>query len=201
MAIQQPAELNDTALEQMSKFERPIPGQSLTSDPDNPRAWEQPPEHSSIKTAIPDIFSFLIQEENFINIVLSLDEKIAVADLAAIVLFTGFQEGKWNPDLMLLLLEPTMYIIMALAEKAEMGDNYVLYRGEEKDDVDPEEEVDTLKRAASLENFKLDSISPQSIPAEIREKLENLEVPQSLLERTEEPITEEEAAPESLLAR
>ena len=208
MTIQQPIELNDTAIEQMSKFERPIPGQSLTADPDTPRAWEQPPEHVSVKTAIPDIFSFLISEENFISIVSSLQQKIAVADLAAVILFTGFQEGKWNPDLMLLLLEPTMYMIMALAERAEMGDNYVLYRGEEKDDVDPDKEVDTLERISALENFKLNSISPQSVPQEIREKIENLPIPESLLQRQEpeqeqEPELEEaeEPVPESLLAR
>ena len=209
MATQQPVELNETAIEQMSKFERPIPGQSLTSDPDNPRAWEQPPEHTSIRTAIPDIFSFLIQEENFINLVMALDKRVAVADLAAMILFTGFQEGKWNPDLLLLLLEPTMYMIMAMAEKAEMGDNYVLYRGEEEDDVDPEKELKTLRNMGALENFKLDKISSQSVPTEIREKIENLNIPEkleSLLQKTEELPEEEEEQEEqepteSLLAR
>ena len=205
MATQQPVELNETAIEQMSKFERPIPGQSLTSDPDNPKAWEQPPEHTSIRTAIPDIFSFLIQEENFINLVMALDKRVAVADLAAMILFTGFQEGKWNPDLLLLLLEPTMYMIMAMAEKSEMGDNYVLYRGEEEDDVDPEKELKTLRNMGALENFKLDQISAQSVPTEIREKIENLNIPEkleSLLQKTEELPEEVEQEPtESLLAR
>jgi len=209
MATQQPVELNETAIEQMSKFERPIPGQSLTSDPDNPKAWEQPPEHTSIRTAIPDIFSFLIQEENFINLVMALDKRVAVADLAAMILFTGFQEGKWNPDLLLLLLEPTMYMIMAMAEKSEMGDNYVLYRGEEEDDVDPEKELKTLRNMGALENFKLDQISAQSVPTEIREKIENLNIPEkleSLLQKTEELPEEEEEQEEqepteSLLAR
>ena len=208
MTIQQPVELNETAIEQMSKFERPIPGQSLTNDPDNPKAWERPPEHTSIKTAIPDIFSFLVQEENFINLVMALDKRVAVADLATMILFTGFQEGKWNPDLMLLLLEPTMYMIMAMAEKAEMGDNYVLYRGEEDDDVDPEKELKTLRNMGALENFKLDQISSQSVPTEIREKIENLNIPEkleSLLQKTEElpeEIEEAEQEPtESLLAR
>ena len=33
-------------------------------------------------------------------------------------MFKGFQDGKWNPDLMLLLIEPSVYIIMWLADKA-----------------------------------------------------------------------------------
>tara|TARA_R100000008_G_scaffold60712_1_gene38156 strand:+ start:3572 stop:4165 length:594 start_codon:yes stop_codon:yes gene_type:complete len=191
-------ELNQTAIDQMSKFDGPIPGESFTADPDNPKPHMLPPEHTSVKTAIPDLFVFLTQEENFINIVLSLDNKIPVADLATVILFTGFTEGKWNPDLMLLLLEPTMFMIMALAEKAEMGDNYVLYRGEEKDDVDPEEELKSLNKLSSLQNFKVQKISQDSVPTEIREKLENLEVPSSLLNRTQEETLEPEE-PQSLL--
>tara|TARA_R100001082_G_scaffold111244_1_gene94395 strand:+ start:906 stop:1520 length:615 start_codon:yes stop_codon:yes gene_type:complete len=198
-------ELNQTAIDQMSKFDGPIPGESFTADPDNPKPHMLPPEHTSVKTAIPDLFIFLTQEENFINIVLSLDNDVPVADLASIILFTGFQEGKWNPDLMLLLLEPTMFMIMALAERAEMGDDYILYRGEEKDDVDPEEEIKNLdKLSSSFDKFKVEKISEESVPAEIREKLENLKVPSSLLNRTtqqeelpEEPPTP--AEPQSLL--
>ena len=96
-------------------------------------------------------------------------------------------------------------MIMALAEKAEMGDNYVLYRGEEKDDVDPEEEIKNLdKLSSSFDKFKVQKISEESVPVEIREKLENLKVPSSLLNRTtqqeelpEEPTTRTE--PQSLL--
>ena len=32
--------------------------------------------------------------------------------------YVGFREGKWNPDLMMMLIEPFMYLLMALAEKA-----------------------------------------------------------------------------------
>ena len=57
----------------------------------------------------------------------------------------------------------------------------------------------------ALENFKLDQISAQSVPTEIREKIENLNIPEkleSLLQKTEELPEEAEQEPtESLLAR
>jgi hypothetical protein len=51
--------------------------------------------------------------------------------IVQILLFKGFQEGKWSPDLMLLLIEPTIYIVMWLADQAGIdatldsdGDNW-----------------------------------------------------------------------------
>ena len=32
----------------VSPFSKPIPGQSLTNDPDEPYAWEKPPEYLSL---------------------------------------------------------------------------------------------------------------------------------------------------------
>ena len=51
--------------------------------------------------------------------------------IASITLYSGFLEGKWNPDLMVMLMEPTMYMIMALAEKAEIP--YQLEAGDYKE--------------------------------------------------------------------
>ena len=48
------------------------------------------------------------------------------------VLYAGFKEGQWNPDLMMMLLEPLMYVVIALCEKA--GVEYSLYSGDEDDD-------------------------------------------------------------------
>ena len=33
-------------------FERPVPGQSLTNDPDTKYAWEQPPKYTDVSSAI-----------------------------------------------------------------------------------------------------------------------------------------------------
>ena len=50
----------------------------------------------------------------------------------------GFQKGMWNPDLMLMLIEPTAYMLIALAERA--GIEMVVYQGQ-LDDVDETEEI------------------------------------------------------------
>ena len=97
---------------------RPIPGQSLTADPDNPRPFEQPPEYVSIHEAAEFIFGNLIQKENYIGVMEELMDGRSVMELTQVTLFAGFYKGLWNPDLMLLLLEPVAYMVLALAERA-----------------------------------------------------------------------------------
>ena len=95
-----------------------IAGQSLTNSPDQPYNWERPAEHSNPNEAMMYVFETLTVPETTANILLSISNGVGVIDIASITLYSGFLEGKWNPDTMLLLMEPTMYMIMALAEKA-----------------------------------------------------------------------------------
>ena len=44
---------------------RPIPGQSLTSDPSSPAPYEKPPQYTSVHEASEEIFSGLIEEETY----------------------------------------------------------------------------------------------------------------------------------------
>ena len=168
---------------------RAIPGQSLTNDPDQKYSWEQPPELTSTREASVFVFEILTVPETTENILLSLNKGISVIDIASIVLYNGFIEGKWNPDLMMLLMEPTMYMLMALAEKA--GIDYQLEAG---DNVRPEQmsgekAVNVLQGGINeLDKIRKQSVSrvnPQSVPTDIREIIEEKEIQPSLLERLE----------------
>jgi hypothetical protein len=112
-------------------------------------------------------------------------------------LFKGFTEGKWNPDLMMLLAEPTAYMLMALAERANI--DFKIYRGEEEDDNEEETlfnvEVskEKLKALRSVSGSK--DIPKGMIPKEIEEQIEELPA-SGLLAKPEE----EEPA-DSLLGR
>ena len=60
------------------------------------------------------------------------------------IIKTGFlAEGKWNPDLMLLLIEPTLYLLISIADYGDVK-NYTLY-AEEVDDPDTEISDDDVK--------------------------------------------------------
>ena len=45
--------------------------------------------------------------------------------IAQVTLYKGYTEGKFSPDLMLMLIEPTLYLLIAIADYAEIKD-YIL---------------------------------------------------------------------------
>ena len=81
------------------------------------------------------MFLELSEPEAFHSIMDLVRNDVPVGDIAQVVLTDGFQKGLWNLDLMLLLMEPTMYMIIAFAEKAGIQD-YVTYEGEQDDPSD-----------------------------------------------------------------
>jgi hypothetical protein len=176
---------------------RAIPGQSLTNSPETPHRWEQPPEFSEPHKAMLQIFETITEKESLSNILLSLAKKVSVIDLSSIILYSGFIEGKWNPDLMTLLMEPTMYMIMYLGDKANLDYSMDSRRENNVDEASGEEQ---LKRITSsldeLKQVAADRVSPMSVTPEIKEELEAVELPTSLLDRVET-----EPANDSLLSR
>ena len=176
---------------------RAIPGQSLTNSPETPHRWEQPPEFSEPHKAMLQIFETITEKESLSNILLSLSKKVSVVDLSSIILYSGFIEGKWNPDLMTLLMEPTMYMIMYLGDKANLDYSMDSRRENNVDEASGEEQ---LKRITSsldeLKQVAADRVSPMSVTPEIKKELEAVELPTSLLDRVET-----EPANDSLLSR
>jgi len=169
---------------------RPIPGQSLTNDPSQPYNWEKPAEYTNPKEAMLFVFESLTEPETTSNILLSLGKGVGVIDIASITLYTGFIEGKWNPDLMMLLMEPTMYMVMALAEKAEI--DFVMDAGDKVDEEEilGDKAVEEIEKGiGSLEAMRKQAaqrVSPQSVPQEVREVIEETEIAPSLLEKVEQ---------------
>lgn len=135
---------------------------------------------------------------------------VAIEDITTTYLLSGFSEGLWNADLLILLMESVAFMIMGLAEK--VGLDYKLYEGEEEDDeleeinedYEDEERKTSLDKSIEVLRNRL-KLNPEN--KEIEQKIE--EVPEekitkvkSLLEQSEEQ-TEAQPVPEqptSLLA-
>ena len=177
-----------------------IPGQSLTNSPDQPYNWEKPSEYTNPREAMLYVFESLTVPETTTNILLSLDNGVGVIDIASITLYSGFLEGKWNPDLMLLLMEPTMYMIMALAEKADIDFDLEAGDRDKPEEMSAESQLETITSGVSeldkMRKMAASRVSPQSVPQEVREIIEKTELSPGLLERVEE-----EKQSKSLLGR
>ena len=193
-------EYNQEGIDALVNSSRPIPGQSLTDNPDQSYPWESPPEYTNFNQAFNYLAEELLEEEIYVPLMIAMGQGVPIADITLQLLQRGFQEGKWNPDMFLMLIEPTMYLLMALAEKS--GIEPRLY-GDEEEDLDPEDEDDIAKmKANNLAEITKEKVgdmpkAPSGVlPQEIVEEIEALEVPESLLARPEP-----QEQPESLLGR
>ena len=173
---------SNDALQNLSQLDRPIPGQSLTNSPDAPLPFEGPPVHTELAPAIEALIVMLCEPEGFHLIVNALRDGLPVGEMAEQILFEGFSQGQWNPDLMLLLVEPIMYILIALADMANVEP-----RIDDDDDDEPEERLSHIEKAIELAKEK---VVPSQIPVAIKSKVEKLtedikSSPQSLLSKEE----------------
>jgi len=180
-------------LEFLGQMQRPIPGQSLTNSPDSPYPWEQPPEFTEIQPAIESLYISLTEDDAYEAIVDLIDADNTIADAAQVVLYAGFEEGLWNPDLMTLLIEPTMYLIMGLVERAGRLEYKIDREPEVEDEEDKLQQVTAMeqllsKTAVQAEEDKVSGVQKGVLPKEIETKLKEIKVPESLLapDNTEE---------------
>ena len=100
-------------------FDAPTPGQSLTDTPGNAN-WEHPPQFVKVDEEAEYIWDKLHSEEVLTQIISFLENEIPVEAIARMVLFGGFTEGKWTPDVAVLLAEIVFKQIMAIGVKAEI---------------------------------------------------------------------------------
>ena len=186
-------------------FEGPVAGQSLTNDPENPYPWEKAPEMTSVKMATEKIFFDLLKEDNLTTVATLMSQKTPVADIANLLLTAGFQKGKWNPDLMLNLLEPTMYMLMAIAEKA--GIEPVLTRDDAdviiEDDEDQAlqdlqtsrtETRNVIPEGKGFKDAQIQKINPASVGGDIKKQLDTLDsakIKQSILQKQKPALQEQ----------
>lgn len=136
--------------EEMSKMDRPIPGMSLTNDPENPAPYEKPTEFTNVHEACQYLWSLVTEDETYEGLMTGLSKGVPLMPIVETILFDEFRQGKWNPDLMLMLVEPFAYMIIALAERLNID---VDIDGEE-DEVEvfgvsvQEEKLNKLREAA-----------------------------------------------------
>jgi|TARA_R110002049_G_scaffold49756_5_gene141928 hypothetical protein len=167
---------NQQFQDHLANMDRPIPGESLTEDPDIPQSYVGSPEFTKPQEALDYLFTVLSGESSYVPMMSALAENSTVMEMTQMILYAGFNEGKWNPDLMMLLIEPTAYMIMALAERADI--DYVVTDDEDDDMF-----------GATLGSDRLESLESTEVPegAEgIADKVAAAELP-SLMSKPEAP--------------
>ena len=69
-------EYNQEGIDALVNSSRPIPGQSLTEDPNNSYPWEGPPEYTDFRTAFNYIAEELLEEEIYVPLVVAMGQGV-----------------------------------------------------------------------------------------------------------------------------
>jgi|TARA_B110000908_G_C10217355_1_gene433453 hypothetical protein len=178
-----------------AKMGRPIPGQSLTNDPENPAPFEKAPEMTNVHEASMYLWDFVTEEETYAALMTAIDNEVPVMHIVQTILFNEFQQGKWNPDLMLMLAEPLAYMLIALAERLDL-DIKIDTEEEEGDVFGVEMEtasIEKLRESAKESGMLPQGFVTEEMDAKMKQlpEISLLENPEVEEEAVEAPATEQ----------
>jgi len=125
--------IDEDAVKTVNPFNRPIPGQSLTNSPDEPRPWERPPEITNFREAVDRSVADILEPNTYIEMVVAMSDGIPIRSLVNMFTKAGIYMGKWNPDMALQMIEPLTYVFLGIAEKE--GIDPVIESNEEDSDL------------------------------------------------------------------
>ena len=153
----------------ISNFDAPIPGQSLTSEPKS-WSWERPPRFVKKEDAALFIWDKLHTQDQLERMIVLLDIGVSVQSLTKTIVFGGFVEGMYTPDLAVLLFPVVERMIFSIGKKAEVK-NLVLSKPK-KDNT--KELVNQLLKSRNIDEDRLIAFEKEENRRE-EEKEESLE--------------------------
>ena len=146
------------------KLDRPTPGQSLTNDPENPMPFEKAPEYTDLTTALEYYFATFTEEGTYDRLLEIISGGTPIMEVVQLVLYQGFQEGLFNPDLMLLLAEPLAYMLAAFCEQENI--EFVI-QDDDEEDMEEEQSLPMMKQALG----QIKEPTPDVVPKQVQSLL------------------------------
>lgn len=158
-------DIENTFIQKASQLDRAIPGESLTNDPETPMPFEQAPQYTDLATALEYYFATFTEEDNYEQLLETIAGGMPIMDLVQIFLYQGFQDGLFNPDLMMLLAEPLAYMLAALCEQE--GVEFVIQADDEEDMEEEEQSLPMMKKALG----QIKEPTPEVVPEQVQSLL------------------------------
>lgn len=160
-------EIDSVYREKAGQLARPIPGESLTNDPENPMPFERPPEYTDLTTALEYYFATFTEEGTYDRLLEIIAGGTPIMEVVQLVLYQGFQEGLFNPDLMMMLAEPLAYMLAAFCEQENI--EFVIQADDEEDMQEEEEEQSLPMMKQALGQIK--EPTPDVVPEQVQSLL------------------------------
>lgn len=161
-------------------FSAPIPGESLTKIPGG-SPLEHPPQFPDIESASEYMFDTMVEPRQLARVVTLLKHKVTCEAIARAIIFAGFTQGKWTPDVALLLARPALYMVAAVAERSKHNGllkTYTIMNPDREQqqfmlgfaglgDEPTEAEIDTTEDQLEDKPLNLDNLDPAAAEGSI----------------------------------
>lgn len=159
--------------------DHPIPGQGMTQDPDQPLPHEKPPEFTDLADFMEELFMELTDEDRLPRVLGALRAELPVENIAEKILRLKVQKGAINVDLMIMGIEPVIYMLISLATYA--GIDAVLYPegDDELDDDGDDTMISKFKQGAK----ELSEGTEEDKPLDVADIQAPVNVPRNLMDR------------------
>ncbi len=157
-------EIDQVYREKAGQLDRPVPGESLINDPDNPMPFEKAPEYTDLTTALEYYFATFTEEGTYESLLETIAGGTPIMDIVQLILYQGFQDGLFNPDLMMMLAEPLAYMLAAFCEQENI--EFVI-QGDDEEDMEEEQSLPMMKQALG----QIQEPSPEAVPEQVQSLL------------------------------
>ncbi len=157
-------EIDQVYREKAGQLDRPVPGESLINDPDNPMPFEKAPEYTDLTTALEYYFATFTEEGTYDSLLETIAGGTPIMDIVQLILYQGFQDGLFNPDLMMMLAEPLAYMLAAFCEQENI--EFVI-QGDDEEDMEEEQSLPMMKKALG----QIQEPSPEAVPEQVQSLL------------------------------
>ena len=130
-------------------FNAPVPGQSLTDAPGG-NAWERPPRYTKVGEVADVLMKKIFQKENVRQTLIMLDSGLSVEAVAKTILFAGFSEGQFTPDVAILVGRLVFEAVLTIGIIGEIKNLKITIKPQDREKNDFEFEMGQLKFAKSI---------------------------------------------------
>ncbi len=145
-------------LEEVS-FDRPIPGQGMTSEL-GARPWEKPPQYTTVDEALSYYLPKLSDDEFAKNLINVMEMGVPITSLANTIQMSSVMEGRHSVDVGILILPVLIEAMRFIGDSANI--EYVVGNEGKKSKVDD----DLAKRVATEMNLNHEEETEENIVEE-----------------------------------
>jgi len=131
------------------EFNAPIPGQSLTDDPGNAK-WENPPRYAEVGEVSNVLMKKIFNKRSVKNILMMLEAGIPVEGVARTIVFAGYAEGQYNPDVGVLIARIAFEAVLTIGVVGKVKNLKITLKPKDQDKNDFEFEMGQLKFAKEI---------------------------------------------------